>query len=83
VPDPSVHRVVFEGLEPGGPLLRALELLAVGWDSLVKGGFFAHSNASVGERVFTEGAARERLNQLVPHFTQLERAGLITVERFD
>jgi len=31
---------------------------------------------------FAEGAAYERLKCFVPHFTQLDKAGLITVERF-
>jgi len=31
---------------------------------------------------FTEGAACKRLKCFVLHFTQLDRAGLITVERF-
>jgi len=31
---------------------------------------------------FAEGAARERLKCFIPHFAQLDRAGLITVELF-
>jgi len=34
------------------------------------------------QKGFIKGAAYERLNQLVPHFAQSDRAGLITVERF-
>jgi len=41
--DPLVYRVVFKSLKPGGLLLRALKLLTVSWNTLVKGAFFCYN----------------------------------------
>jgi len=41
--DPLVYRIIFKSLKLGGLLLRALELLTVGWNALVKGAFFCYN----------------------------------------
>ena len=41
--NPLIYYIVFKSLKLGGLLLRALKLLTVSWNTLVKGVFFRYN----------------------------------------